>query len=346
MPSRLYSTLLSLVYLTAFIRAEVAPAGESIIFQGLNKFCFGTGFSGPEATGVPITLSRCIIESTTDSSETPSIFWTVQNGGAASGTGPAGQIALGSIFGPIGAGCLTVNGPIADGTQVTSASCSATNTLQQWNVNGDTTITLANSDMCLDLTNGNTTTGNILQIWQCFPGNVNQQWIPLGPFPNDFEETGWLPGTTNIQFNLIDGEHCLTASSNADGAPVILEECSFDGGDNGQSQNWTLTGGNRFGGFGAAAPITTYGGTKCLDLTNGDVTNGNVLQIWTCFAGNTNQQWSVSGNDESISLNAGGPDRKCLDNTNGDLDSGNGIQIWDCVHNDNQQWFATQVLSQ
>jgi hypothetical protein len=34
-------------------------------------------------------------------------------------------------------------------------------------------------------------------------------------------------------------------------------------------------------------PDTSSGGDFCLDLTNGDKTNQNVLQIWTCFVGNT-----------------------------------------------------------
>ena len=32
----------------------------------------------------------------------------------------------------------------------------------------------------------------------------------------------------------------------------------------------------------------------CLDLTNGITTNQNILQIWTCGGGNTNQIWTVT----------------------------------------------------
>ena len=47
-------------------------------------------------------------------------------------------------------------------------------------------------------------------------------------------------------------------------------------------------------------PIQTSGSIKltaanfCLDLTNGNTTNQNVLQIWTCSQGNTNQIWSLT----------------------------------------------------
>ncbi|KAF8896869.1 hypothetical protein CPB84DRAFT_1662244, partial [Gymnopilus junonius] len=47
-------------------------------------------------------------------------------------------------------------------------------------------------------------------------------------------------------------------------------------------------------------PVTTSGTIKltsanfCLDLPNGDKTNKNVLQIWTCTPGDVYQIWSVT----------------------------------------------------
>jgi len=47
-------------------------------------------------------------------------------------------------------------------------------------------------------------------------------------------------------------------------------------------------------------PVTTSGTIKlttanfCLDLTGGIKTNRNILQIFTCGAGNTNQIWTVT----------------------------------------------------
>jgi hypothetical protein len=39
---------------------------------------------------------------------------------------------------------------------------------------------------------------------------------------------------------------------------------------------------------------------KCLDVTNGKDANGVQLQIWTCFKGNTNQQWYYTGDHRYI----------------------------------------------
>lgn len=36
-------------------------------------------------------------------------------------------------------------------------------------------------------------------------------------------------------------------------------------------------------------------GDKCLDVTDGNDSNGQKLQIWTCYDGNTNQLWTVNG---------------------------------------------------
>ncbi|CAK9785921.1 hypothetical protein CC85DRAFT_287515 [Cutaneotrichosporon oleaginosum] len=39
------------------------------------------------------------------------------------------------------------------------------------------TIKLKNANVCLDLVDGNTGEGGNVQQWQCFNGNLNQQWI-------------------------------------------------------------------------------------------------------------------------------------------------------------------------
>ena len=50
------------------------------------------------------------------------------------------------------------------------------------------------------------------------------------------------------------------------------------------AQTWYYTTDNR---------IAVYNQGQCLDLTNGVVTDGNVLQTWACSTGNNNQVWTV-----------------------------------------------------
>ena len=103
----------------------------------------------------------------------------------------------------------------------------------------------------------------------------------------------------------------LTYFSNYNGSPVVMGECAF-----GHDNRWTFQDGT----------ITMYNGTKCLDVTDGEDSNGVKVQIWDCVPGNVNQQWSYVGN---FHLTWADSDR-CLDVTNGNRTNGNRVQIWDC----------------
>ena len=78
---------------------------------------------------------------------------------------------------------------------------------------------------------------------------------------------------------------CISATNNADGASVVLAECRRFTDTAPANQSWV------YATEPLSGPIKTYGGTKCLDVPNGDATNGNHLQIWSCVEGSTNQQW-------------------------------------------------------
>jgi hypothetical protein len=65
---------------------------------------------------------------------------------------------------------------------------------------------------------------------------------------------------------------------------------------------------------------------KCIDLPNGDVTNGNKLEIWDCN-GHTNQQWFGGG---VYQFTSGMNSNKCMDLFAGDTLNGKLVEIWDC----------------
>ncbi len=74
----------------------------------------------------------------------------------------------------------------------------------------------------------------------------------------------------------------MTAASNSDGAAVTLQGCT-----GAKSQLWEFKDG----------AVKVFG-NKCLDVTDGNPSNGNNLQIWTCVDQSTNQLWDydiVSG---------------------------------------------------
>ncbi|KAJ6451144.1 ricin B lectin domain-containing protein, partial [Mycena sanguinolenta] len=126
---------------------------------------------------------------------------------------------------------------------------------------------------------------------------------------------------------------CLTASSNADGAPVIIQDCPvFDAPT--ASNTWVAV-----AGVGEAGALQIFG-DKCLDVTDGVDENGTKLQIWTCTPGDTNQQWFSAGQPGTPQIVWAGKN-KCVDVTNGDVTNGNVMQIWDCATADsdvNQNW--------
>jgi len=71
----------------------------------------------------------------------------------------------------------------------------------------------------------------------------------------------------------------------------------------------------------------------CLDLPDGDTTNGNLLWVWDCYGGEP-QQWAFQDN-QLVYL----PDTsKCVDLIGGDTTNGNRLAIWDCYGGESQQW--------
>ncbi|KAJ7254834.1 ricin B lectin domain-containing protein [Mycena rebaudengoi] len=144
-----------------------------------------------------------------------------------------------------------------------------------------------------------------------------------------------LPGQT-VQFRtgLSDGPTggCLSASSNVDGAAVVIQMCSAPTAAN----SWVVPNGNN-----AAGPLQIFG-NKCLDVKDGVNADGTRLQIWTCASGNTNQLWEPEfgsvGNIVWVGKN------KCVDLTNGNTTNGNQLQVWDCnSSNPNQIWGVSFV---
>ncbi|PPQ76086.1 hypothetical protein CVT26_004593, partial [Gymnopilus dilepis] len=125
---------------------------------------------------------------------------------------------------------------------------------------------------CVGIMGGVFADGTAVDIFDC-NGSTTQKWQ-------------WN-GNAMTSVNPADGSQwCLDAgdqSTWANGLKMKVWQCF----SNLHQQTWT--------------PVTSSSGTIkltsanfCLDLTNGDKSNQNVLQIWTCSAGNPNQIWSVT----------------------------------------------------
>ncbi|KAJ7937429.1 ricin B lectin domain-containing protein [Mycena leptocephala] len=236
---------------------------------------------------------------------------------------PQAEGAVGTIQ-IFGNKCLDItNGVNADGTKLQIWTCTSGNTNQMWLPAGqDSTITWAGQNKCVDLTNGNLADGNQIQIWDCDAQNDNQKWNTVDILH---------PTTFTISLKK-DPSLCVAVSSPTAGTPVVIGPCSpnsvwqtFDQPDlNGKvilfglcvapvsqivtdgaklvldvcedsnAEKWNL--------FAGGALVKNLALPNfCLDLTNGNTTAGNQLQVWDCSSlastgafENTNQEWIVS----------------------------------------------------
>ncbi|KAF8874246.1 carbohydrate-binding module family 13 protein, partial [Gymnopilus junonius] len=124
---------------------------------------------------------------------------------------------------------------------------------------------------CVGILGGTYADGTAVDMFDC-NGSNTQKWQ-------------WNANTLT-SVNPADGSHwCLDAGDEStwtNGQKMKIWQCF----PSLPQQTWTT--------------VTTSGTIKiisanfCLDLTNGNKTNQNVLQIWQCTANDANQIWSVT----------------------------------------------------
>jgi hypothetical protein len=96
---------------------------------------------------------------------------------------------------------------------------------QDWWWTGDNRIALTNQGMCLDLTDGNLSDGNQLQVWQCNTGNTNQ-WVQRRvsvECGNCSSSSGSGPRDKREAVARYGQWPCISASSCTDSASVKCE---------------------------------------------------------------------------------------------------------------------------
>lgn len=121
-----------------------------------------------------------------------------------------------------------------------------------------------NANKCLDVQGDIVANGTPVQIYDC-NGSRAQNWMLNRGL------TAVRLGGTNF---------CLDAGDTpGNGTGMKIWQCF----DNLPAQQWYYTSDNR---------IALYSKGLCLDLTNGDLTNGKQSQTWQCTDGDTNQVWT------------------------------------------------------
>ncbi|KAJ7211645.1 carbohydrate-binding module family 13 protein [Mycena pura] len=133
---------------------------------------------------------------------------------------------------------------------------------------------ILDTSKCMGIVGGVYANGTQVDIFDCNE-SASQSWEIDG---------GTLPGPTSISSATTGTDtYCLDAgvpADYADGVQMKIWKC-FDGL---AQQTWNKM---------ESGQIQLANTNFCLDLTNGDLTNRNVLQLWTCTAGDTNQIWKI-----------------------------------------------------
>jgi len=131
----------------------------------------------------------------------------------------------------------------------------------------------SDSQLCVGVLGGVYANGSAVDVYEC-NGSNTQVW-------------GWN-GNALTSVNPVDGSQwCLDAGTQsqwANGVKMKIWQCFSDL----PQQTWTPTT--------TVGPIQLTNANFCLDLTNGVTTNQNILQIWTCTTGDTNQSWKIVPN--------------------------------------------------
>ncbi|KIJ40839.1 carbohydrate-binding module family 13 protein [Sphaerobolus stellatus SS14] len=223
-----------------------------------------------------------------------------------------------------------------NGAKVFINSCVDDLINQEWTWNPNGQIRWAGSQtaigMCLDLTDGNLSNGNQMQIWDCDPNNANENQIwtsatllqPLSEIINTAAVTG-----ANL---------CMAANSSANGSPVFVVPCF----DTTARRVWIAPqpGHGNAGSYQLSFGVDGGAPVKCLDVTDGVDAPGTKLQLWDCTEGPNQQFLPAPGPPGNIRWNGiSQVFPMCVDLTNGVSTPGNQLQIWNCSTNINQAWF-------
>ncbi|TFK97697.1 ricin B lectin domain-containing protein [Pterulicium gracile] len=139
---------------------------------------------------------------------------------------------------------------------------------------GPNTITLAgNSNKCLDVRGGVVANGTPVQITTC-TGAASQKWVIR---------------RGKGQIKLSGTNFCLDATdpNPANGTGLKIWQCY----DDLIAQRWFYDGVTKE--IWLNNDNDEVGGGGCVDLADGNTTNGRQVQMWSCGGGNPNQKWNI-----------------------------------------------------
>jgi hypothetical protein len=208
--------------------------------------------------------------------------------------------------------CLDSGGSTANGTNAIDTGCSGAST-QQWAL--EQMYLRGWGGLCLDLQYGDTTNGNVVQLWHCGDyGGANQRWT--------------IPGDGTIRYGGAGSTKCLTAGF-FEGDTFYLWDCV---GTVDQSFSFFADGSIHY--------QTTD--NFCVDLQGwsdstylsgqGQPYSSELLESLPCSSGQLSQKWNLTGPLRDAASN------KCVRNPDSTDVNDTLQQMWDCTGAEDQQW--------
>ncbi|KAJ7199780.1 hypothetical protein GGX14DRAFT_572494 [Mycena pura] len=284
-----------LLTLSVNAQIQIAP-NESIKLASALSFATKCLTASSLSNGAPVVIESC------GASATPLNSWTISGG-----TGERGQISTNGF-------CLDV----AADVQVWQCSPGDIDTAQLFTLTSGSNIQWngGSNNKCIDVTGANLSNGNIVQILDCDTNNSNQQFksietvpilfamqvpapspvsppncitaasasasanapITIAPCTSSFTNQLFQDPNNYGQRILSGSSLCITPAGNtlADGTKLVLAPCD----DGNVVQFWSRS----------TVEIVNKANTNfVIDVTDGNTTAGNQLQVWTFFVDNTNQ---------------------------------------------------------
>ncbi|GID92666.1 glucosylceramidase [Amorphoplanes digitatis] len=190
--------------------------------------------------------------------------------------------------------------------------------------------------------NGGSRAGQVDYTVEYYTTGHLTKFVRPGAYRIDSTASGTVP---NVAYRNADGSKALIAhngGTSAQSVKVVWGNQSFTYSLPARTTatfTWSGTpgtGGPTTPPGGAQGPIVSAANNKCLDVTDGSTADGNLPQMWTCYAGSANQTWQRASDGTVRGLG------KCLDVQNNATGDGATVHLWTCIAGvASQQWQAT-----
>ncbi|RSH94240.1 hypothetical protein EHS25_004043 [Saitozyma podzolica] len=189
LPFQMSSHLMSVLYGLSERAADIikaAHSGPTPTSSSSSSSATSTSSSASSSSTAPPTVTGVAIHPQLDSTKCLEVRGSSYSNGVLVDIGNCNnaanqkwQMARGSTAVKLAGTnfCLDAGSNPANGVQMKIWQCYPGITAQTWYYTNDNYIAVQNQGQCLDLTNGNTNAGNIVQTWACSSNNNNQHWL-------------------------------------------------------------------------------------------------------------------------------------------------------------------------